>query len=311
MKLGLRSVTSESLHNYFKLDRPTLETIVNRPQCYYRSFSIEKHGKRRTICSPIYPLKNIQRALLKGLYEQVQWLECLHGGIPGRSIITNAQHHLGQHLVATFDISNFFPSTTDSMVRDCFTSMDLDSNLAEVLTKLVTLDGSLPQGAPTSMAVANLVLRPADLRLLKLCKKHGLNYTRYVDDIAISGMKDFRALTQAVRSNIEMVGHKVNQRKIRFSFSHQRQVVTGLVVNRVLSPTSSFISESKELIWRCRTEDPASVADDQGLTLGQLKQSIEGRVRYLRSVNPKKGRRLRSLLVGISWKESLVGSPGA
>src|SRR5258706_3665767 len=158
MKPRLRSVTSESLHDYFKVDRPTLENILNRPQRYYRPFSIEKHGKRRTICPPIYPLKNIQRALLKGLYEQVQWLGCLHGGIPGRSIITNARHHLGQYLVATYDISNFFPSTTDNMVRDCFTSIKFDSNLVEVLTKLVTLDGSLPQGAPTSMAVANLVL---------------------------------------------------------------------------------------------------------------------------------------------------------
>ncbi len=304
MNGGFGSVTRVSLHDYLQISRSTLEDILRKPERYYRSFSVEKNGKRRTICPPIPPLKTVQRILLKGLYQQVRWPSYLHGGIPGRSIITNARTHLGQRLVATYDISDFFPSTTGSMVRACFTRLGFGSDIGDTLARLVAYNDSLPLGAPTSMAVANLVFRPSDQRLLRLCKKHGLKYSRYVDDIAVSGMKDFRDLSQAIRGNIEMLGYKLNRRKIYLYFSSDRQVVTGLVVNRVLTPTRVFIKETRDLIQRCRDEGPGVVADEHGLNILQLKQMIFGRASFVRSVYPKRGRRLRGLIVGIAWEES-------
>lgn len=298
----LSSVTSDALHEYLKIGRVTLDHVLRKPEQFYRPFQIEKKGKVRTIRAPISPLKDIQRTLLKGLYDEVRWLKCLHGGIPGKSVITNARQHVGRYLVVTYDLSDFFPSTTEDMVRDYFMSMNFRSDLTDTLVRLVTVNGSLPLGAPTSMAIANVVFRPSDLRLLRLCEEHDLTYTRYVDDIAISGMRDFRDLTQAVRGNIEMLGYKVNPRKIQIAFGHDRQVVTGLVVNHVLSPTLSFIRETKTLIRRCRAEGPGRVADEHGLTVWQLKQMISGRVAFVRSVFCKRGRRVRSLLVGICWK---------
>ena len=151
MKDDLRSVTSASLHDYFKVSRSTLEGILQRPESYYRSFTIEENGKVRTIYPPISPLKRIQRIFLKGLYRFVHWPSYLHGGIPARSIITHAKTHLGQHLVVTYDVSNFFPTTTPSMVHACFASLGFDSVMADTLTRLVTYKNALPQGAPTSM----------------------------------------------------------------------------------------------------------------------------------------------------------------
>jgi RNA-directed DNA polymerase len=304
MAVGLKSVTVKSLHQYLKVNQSTLENILCAPERYYRPFSKEIKGKLRRLCPPIMPLRKIQKVLLRGLYEQVRWLGCLHGGIPGKSIITNAEQHVGRYLVAAYDISDFFPSTTRNMVRDCFISMNFEPSLSDVMSKLVTLNNSLPQGAPTSMAVANLVFRPSDLRLRKLCKRYGLNYTRYVDDIAISGMKDFRPLAQPIRGNIEMLGYKVNDKKTQWQFPHNRQVVTGLVVNKILSPTASFLAQTKELIWRCRTEGPDDLADEHGFTVRQLKQMLYGRARFVQSVHSKRGRHLRGLLVGISWQES-------
>lgn len=307
MSEGLLSLKKNSLPNYLNISRKDLDKILSKPEAFYRKIQIEVKGKSRIICPPKSPLKEIQKTLLRGIYGHVRWLGCLHGGIPKKSVISNARCHLNQYLVTTYDISDFFSSTTDKMIRECFISMNFEPDMADTLTRLVSLNGTLPLGASTSTAIANLVFRASDISLLKLCKKHNLTYTRYVDDIAISGKKDFRDLSQAIRGIIEMLGYKINPRKIKYYFNHQQQVVTGLVVNKVLSPTQSFLKDTKILIHRCRTEGPTIVADEHGFTIQQLRQMISGRIAFIRSVNPKKGRDLRGLLVGISWNDSNLG----
>ncbi len=298
----LSNISKDALHDYLMIGRPDLDKILRKPEAFYREFQIQTKGKLRTIWPPITPLKEIQRTLLHGFYRQTRWLSCLHGGVPGRSVISNARPHLGQHLVSTYDIKDFFPSTTDEMVRQCFVSMHFAPEMAEILTRLATFNGSLPLGAPTSTAIANLVFKPSDLRLLRLCRIHNLTYTRYVDDIFISGDKDFRDLSQAIRGNIELLGYRVNEKKVNHFFEHQRQIVTGLVVNKILSPTQLFLGETKTLIRRCHApEGPAAVADEYGLTIQQFRQMISGRISFVKSVYRKRGRALRGLLVGISW----------
>ncbi len=304
MSEGLRNLNLDSLPNYLNVSRENLDKILSKPEAFYRKIQIEVKGKSRVICPPKSPLKEIQRTILRGIYGHVRWLSCLHGGIPKKSVISNALCHLNQYLVATYDISDFFPNTTNKMIHECFISMNFEQHISHILTRLVSVSGTLPLGAPTSTAIANLVYRPSDILLLKLCKKHNLTYTRYVDDITISGGWDFKHLSQAIRGDIEILGYKINSRKIKYFFNHQQQVVTGLVVNKVLSPTPSFLKDTKILIHRCRTEGPGIVADEHGFTIQQLRQMISGRIAFIRSVNPKKGRALRGLLVGISWNES-------
>lgn len=296
------NLTRHLLPRYLGIDPGAFEQVLSDPGAFYHEgFSIEVKAKKRIIHPPLSPLKEIQRILLRRIYNQVCWLPCLHGWIPGNSIITNARPHIGKDLILTYDISDFFPSTTDKMVRDCFQSLGFGWDASDALTKIVTLNGSLPQGAPTSPAIANLVFKPSDVPLIKLCRKHGLTYTRYGDDITISGDKDFRYLTQAILGNIERQGFKVNPKKIKHMFSHERQIVTGLVVNHKLSPTNEFIKETKTLIRRSRQEGPDSIADEYGWTVMQLRQKITGRITFVRSIYPKKGRLLRGQLVGIHW----------
>lgn len=295
-------VTPDRLPSLLNISPHSLDEIVASPKRYYRPFRTIIKGKPRLLSPSSGPLKIAQRNFLKVLYNQTHWLSCVHGGIPHRSIITNARPHCGQYLVVTYDIASFFPSTTREMVYGRFCSIGFNRESAEILTSLVILDGSLPLGAPTSTAVANLVFRPSDIALVKLARRHRLIYTRYVDDIAISGSKDFRDLSQAIRGNIEKVGYKVNERKIRYQFRQQRQVITGLVVNGVLSPTRPFISETKRLIRRCQSEGPGVVADQHGLFVRAFRDMLLGRVLFVRSVNRKKGRELRRLLVAVNWR---------
>lgn len=162
----------------------------------YRVFEIEKkNGGKRTISSPIKPLRDIQLKLYEQLKDDYELKNCSHGFESGRSYITNAKAHKKSRVLVNIDLKSFFNSISFRRVRGLFLSRSFNcsNKVATILAQIVCYRDSLPQGACTSPIIANMIARRLDSSLISLAKSTGSRYTRYVDDITISTTKKYLA----------------------------------------------------------------------------------------------------------------------
>ena len=204
----------------------------------YTTFQLPKRGGgTRTITAPAPALKALQRQIYRRLLKRLPVHAAVTGFRPGYSIASNAACHAGQAVVVRMDIRDFFGSTTAKRVERYFRRLGWNRAASALLVRLCTHEGVLPQGAPTSPALANAVNFEMDARLAGLAKKHEAIYTRYADDLTFSFAVDGHDAIQAVIFRTkEIVGdsgaYKLHQKKkLRIRRRHQKQMVTGLVVN--------------------------------------------------------------------------------
>ena len=232
----------------------------------YREFTIPKRsGGRRRILAPNDETKQLQRRVLRRLLARLAAHPAAMGFERGKSIVTNARAHQGQAVVLRFDLVDFFPSTRADRAGRYFRRIGWNRRATGVLVRLCTYEGSLPQGAPSSPRLSNLINHRLDARLAGMAAKLGGVYTRYADDIAISlpnedcprdwiirsglppvfGLETIteriRFLRAFVRRVVEEEGYRLHRRKkLSVRRRHHRQTVTGLVVNdRVNLPRST------------------------------------------------------------------------
>ncbi|GMW03645.1 MAG: hypothetical protein AMXMBFR84_47790 [Candidatus Hydrogenedentota bacterium] len=204
----------------------------------YSSFSIPKRsGGQRKILAPDPDLKRVQRLVLRRLLARLRSHPHAVGFEHGHSIVTNAACHVNQAVVAKLDIVDFFSSTTAKRIEKYFQFIGWNREAAALLTKLCTHEGALPQGAPTSPRLSNLVNFGLDAGLTALAAQASATYTRYADDITFSFPKDdidsIKLVLNTARLSLVEAGYKVHVRKKRKVLRrHQRQQVTGLVVNQ-------------------------------------------------------------------------------
>ncbi len=218
-----------------RLDIPLEQLRALRPQ--YREFTIPKFaGGTRRILAPAPELKTLQRRILTRILGRLKAHSAAHGFERKRSIVTNAAPHAEQAVVVSLDLKDFFSSTPAKRVRDYFAGIGWNRESTALLTGLCTHGGSLPQGAPTSPRLSNLLNVRLDARLAGLAARHGAAYTRYADDLTFSfGVDSHTAvhlLVRAAKAVIEDEGYRLHmKKKLAIRRSHQRQEVTGLVVN--------------------------------------------------------------------------------
>jgi RNA-directed DNA polymerase len=198
----------------------------------YTRHEIPRPGKEpRVIEEPSPLLKFVQRRILRRILEQTDLPDCVHGFVRGHSIASAAAPHVGKEVVVCCDIQNFFPTITVQRVWGVFRSLIVNPRVSNLLATLCTYKGRLPQGAPTSPMLGNLVLRRLDRRLAGLAKARGLTYTRYADDMIFSGGPDTPKILRAVRAYVAEEGFTLNEKKTRILRRGRRQEVCGLVVN--------------------------------------------------------------------------------
>lgn len=285
--------------------RGQLDHVLADPSRHYTEFPIpKKNGKPRTIHAPSGLLKGAQRKLLRWLGRQYRVPGHLHGGVPKRSVVTNAKPHVGKTMVGTLDVKDFYPNTRVEDILPIFHTAGLRGKALEAAVNLAVLEGHLIQGSPVSCFLANFGFIQVDESLIKICRRWKLWLTRFVDDIAISGMCDFRDLREPFIERIESRGFPVAPKKVDFVARHRRQVVTGLVVNRKMRPTNEFIREVKTRIWECREAGPAAVAAEQNVSVRRLRTSLSSKVSHIGHSDPRLGRKLRGLLRSVDWKPS-------
>jgi len=204
---------------------------------YYRTAYVPKRsGGSRRLHVPDSDTKALQRRILRRLLARLKAHEAACGFERGQSIVDNALPHVGQAVVVRMDIVDFFPSTSADRVKSYFLRIGWNEEAAALLTKLTTDDGGLPQGAPTSPRLSNLVNYILDARLSALAARRGAVYTRYADDITFSFTEDrpkrARGIIQTASRILKHQGYHIHKRKkLHVRRRHQRQEVTGLVVN--------------------------------------------------------------------------------
>jgi hypothetical protein len=193
-------------------------------------------------------------------------------------------------------------------IRPVLTAIGFEGGALEDLLCLVTLQGCLPEGSPASPLLANLAFAHADQRFIHICRKQNLRYSRYVDDIAVSGNRDFRDLRGPFVDAIEQSRYTVADEKVCFMPRSGRQVVTGLIVNDQLRPTKEFVSNLKHDIRLCLKQGALAMSDCLGVSVGALKSQLTGRVAHVRHVDPNLGNRLRGMLCGVDWRSTSADS---
>jgi hypothetical protein len=204
----------------------------------YAIFAIPKRsGGTRTIAAPDAPTKAVQRRVLRRLLARLPAHDAAHGFERGRSIVTNAARHAAPAVLVKLDIEDFFGQTRTVRIRRYWRVLGWDRESARILTRLTTYSGGLPQGAPTSPRLANLVNVRLDARLSGIAAVHGAVYTRYADDLTFSfAADDGPAVRQLIHTVRRICGDEGRyrlhlNRKVEIRRRHERQEITGLIVN--------------------------------------------------------------------------------
>ncbi len=248
----------------------------------------------------------IQTSLKDYLTARINWTKYVHGGIKKRSIFTNALPHIGKEIVANLDIAGFFPNVNEMLVHNLFLRAGCTDITAEMLMRLTTLNNGLPQGSPTSTILGNLVLEPLDSRFMEISRKYGFSYTRFIDDLTISGSVNLMSFKGEFFHLIRSHGFDIAQDKVNFWTRNQQQLVTKLIVNDKLRPSHEFIREVKRMIRASWPENsgPLLVALENNMTtIKQFKAMLNGKISFIQSADNKIGQQLYSLLSKINWKQ--------
>jgi hypothetical protein len=286
-------------------------------------------GNIRLIEAPKKRLKELQRVILRELLEKIPTHPAVHGFLKGHSIKTFAAPHVGQRVVLRMDLRDFFPSISEARVQALFRTAGYPDGVADLLGGLCTnaaprrmwktlgkgLDPlamaearalyawrHLPQGAPTSPALANLCAYRVDCRLSGLAEASGAVYTRYADDLAFSGGAEFARCVErfALRAAAILMeeGFAVHHRKTRVMRQGVRQYLAGLVTNERLNVVRADFDRLKAILKNC-VRHGAESQNREGHPAFQL--HLNGRVGFVEMVNAAKGARLRRIFERIVW----------
>ena len=259
----------------------------------YKVFDIpKKTGGSRTICVPEERLKGVQRILLDNVISRIGMPEHVHGAVKGRSIATNALGHVGKPLVINIDLTDFFGSIKRKTVYGVFKDvLKFDSKSAEVLTNLTVHGDSLPQGAPTSPALANLAALSLDQELIEICRNkvrnYQFDYTRYIDDITISGDSDLARLVPLFHRAIKKHGFKANPKKLKYARRNSCQKVTGVVVNEKINAPRKLIRKVRQKLHYCEKFGMLDHCLKSEIGVDEFLRELRGLISYIRVSRPE------------------------
>jgi hypothetical protein len=247
------------LANHLNLNTATITNIlynVKTDNCYKEFVIPKKNGGKRIICAPNPELKSIQKRLANALYyelDQIRKKEGIsakisHAFEKNKSIISNCEIHKRKRFVLNVDLKDFFDHFHYGRVYGYFIKNKnflCTDEIARTIANLACFKSKLPQGAPTSPIITNLIFQTVDIRILQLTRKYRLDYTRYADDLTFStNRKDFlevyKDFLNELGKLLKRSGFEINDNKIRISFRDSRQTVTGLVVNKKINVCADY-----------------------------------------------------------------------
>lgn len=314
---ALLNVTGSELEWF--ADRGGWLRRANRPLTHYRYRRLPKSTGLRLVEAPKVRLREIQRRVLRHALSGVPAHPACHGFEKGRNAATFGAPHAGAAVVVRIDLRDFFPSIGAARVRAVFAACGYAPAVARVLGELCTTTAPitelrglghpqrtllaarhLPQGAPTSPRLANLVARGLDRRLDGYARRHGLAYTRYADDLAFSGPTgtDADTVVWAVTAIARAEGFIVHPAKTRIRRAHERQVLAGLVVNTAPAVARDRYDAVRALLHNClRTGAAAQNRDGHD----DFRAHVYGLIAWIGETNPHRRNKLLAMADRVDW----------
>lgn len=232
----------EHLAKLLGVSPSVLASIVNSSHSFYNTFTIPKrNGNSREIASPYPVLMSCQKWIYENLLLNQPLHSCSKGFIKNVSIVDNAKEHLGKSYLLKMDIEDFFPSIPLNRVISVFKQMGYNQKVSYYLASICCLHRSLPQGAPTSPSLSNIIAKRLDKRLHGLSQKLNLSYTRYADDLTFSGNELSIKLISYIERIVEQEGFKLNSNKTKLLSENKQKIVTGISISsgKLTIPKSS------------------------------------------------------------------------
>lgn len=276
--------------------------FVDPDLLYTRRLIPKKNGDKREILMPCILLKYIQRWLLDNILVNIPNSPHAMGFREGLSIVTNAQIHVDQDCIVNIDLKDFFPTITTEDVFRIFKYYGYTKELSYAFAKLCTFKGKLPQGSPASPCISNIRCLKLDKRLAATAGLYNAKYTRYADDITISGAANITHIVPLVRQIIADEGLIVNENKVHISYRHQHQQVTGLTVNNnAVRVNKAYKRKLQQEIYYCKKYGPYNHqehVDDEHLF---FKEHLYGKAYFVCMVEPEVGKRMLADLDTIDW----------
>jgi RNA-directed DNA polymerase len=298
---------------------------------YHYRILTKRFGSIRLIEAPKPRLKDLQRQILLWILDKTPPHPAAHGFVKRRSIKTFVTPHVGQRVVLRMDLRDFFPTFSGARIQAVFRTLGYPEPVADLLGGICTnatpwdfwkqvavaigpvcagearrlySRPHLPQGAPTSPALANICCYRLDCRLRALAESVGATYTRYADDMAFSGDAEFEKCAERFGLHVTAIlreeGFAVHHRKTRLMRQGSRQHLAGLVTNARINVVRGDFDRLKAALTNCVRSGPER-QNREGRP--RFRSHLEGRIAFVEMINPNKGRRLRAIFERIQWPE--------
>lgn len=326
---GWLNVTAGELEWFADLHDRNRDASGSPLRHYHHRWCPKPNGDARLIESPKLRLKLMQRRILRGILDAIPPHESAHGFRPGRSVATFVAPHVRRRIVLRLDLRDFFPSIRRARITALFLTAGYPESVALRLAGVCTasvprevLDAypgparpgaaflrrklyeapHLPQGAPSSPALANLIAHRLDCRLSGLAAAAGATYTRYADDLVFSGESDFARVAERFHHHVCVIaleeGFEVNARKTRLMRRGVSQRAAGLVLNEQANLPRREFDTLKAILHNCARFGPVS---QNRRAHHDFRSHLLGRIAHLTSVNPRRGAKLRAVFERIPW----------
>lgn len=282
--LGLPVIQSvDDFSELTRISKYTIYQLSTHSDKYYKTYTIpKKSGKPRLICQPCKKLKGLQAWILYNILDRLKVSPFCKGFEKGSSTAHNAQPHIGANTILTLDLKDFFPSVKRKYVYNIFHSVGYNRTVSTIFTNICIYNDGLPQGSPCSPRLANLAAWRLDMRIQGYVGKRGITYTRYADDLTISGLNPTKVVRTIpmIKSIIANENFEVNNDKTRVAGASRKRKVTGLV----LTNETFGIGKEKYKSVRAKIHHLTLKKEQKNI---KLLNEVRGWLSYLNSVDKK------------------------
>lgn len=283
---------------FLGLDCNRLYFLTNHCFSRYSHFRIKKgNDQYRDLYAPNGLLKFVQRKIYHGilsLYPISPFASAYHRGA---DLYKNASPHCGKAFILKMDIVDFFSSISFQMVyNNVFNTHYFPVAIGTMLTELCCRNHELPQGAPTSPAISNIVMKFFDDAMGEWCGKRNITFTRYCDDITFSGNENLYPAYMKAKSLLEHMRFEINEEKTKFISHNRRQKITGIVVNEFPQVPRDYRRSLRQELYFFHKYGPEDVimrndlrsfiSDDGKLLASLYISSLRSRVEYILQIDP-------------------------
>ena len=285
-----------SIENDLGFPIKTLYGLSNNLEKHYHNVFIPKSdGTKRKLSVPDLILKNVQRSIVDNILVYYPISKYATAYKVGSNVQKNARPHVNKKKILKLDIEGFFDNIIYSRVKDIvFYEEKFSEPIRILLTMLCYYRESLPQGAPTSPAITNIIMYDFDEKIGEYCTEKGVSYTRYCDDMTFSGEFDEKEIITLVKEELRKLGLFLKNRKTAVINSTKRQTVTGIVVNEKLNITKEYKKKIRQEIYYIEKFGLESHIQRQGIadSVGYL-TSLKGRIAFVLQTCPTDSEFLR------------------